>query len=77
MTAEEAKGKWCPHIQFVIGHNDAIWQGVAYTNRGTVLDGTKSCLCIASDCMMWKWVINPDAGTPTNQGYCGLAGRPL
>jgi hypothetical protein len=70
MMEQDAKTKWCCQIKFAIGQSDSIWQGVAYTNRGTTLDGPTSCLCIGTDCMMWRY----DGGLET--GHCGLAGKP-
>jgi hypothetical protein len=47
MNEEVAKTKWCPMVR-----ND--WHGSA-TNRGYKGD-TEYCTCIASDCMMWRWI---------------------
>jgi len=52
MTEEEAKKKWCPWVQFVIGPNNSTWQNIAYTNRATELNHN-SCCCLGPDCMMW------------------------
>jgi hypothetical protein len=67
MTEEEAKTKWCPMVRFQIGTNDATWQGNAYTNRGEVLSPPESVMCIASDCMMWRWW-----DSNKYSGRCGL-----
>lgn len=65
MTEAEAKEKWCcqPFIKKL----------VKYTDR----DGDKGyfaqpSLCIASDCMAWRWEDGPDA----KLSYCGIAGKP-
>ena len=80
MTEEEAMHKWCPMVSFQIGHNDAGWQGKGYNNRGQEYE-PKSCLCIASDCMMWKWTTSPEYARTerargdsnlTASGHCGL-----
>lgn len=43
----------------------------------------ESDLCIASDCMMWRWKMSlieskPDYDVYDNrqEGYCGLVGKP-
>jgi hypothetical protein len=80
MTEQEAKSKWCPMVRFQIGPQDATWQGTAYDNRGQAMNGWSTCLCIASECMMWREDRNYSNGinTPTYVvigGYCGLAGK--
>lgn len=54
MNEAEAKTKWCPMMQFVIGPQDRKWQGAAYTNRCQELN-TDKVNCIASGCPMWRW----------------------
>jgi len=71
MTEEEAKTKWCPHIQVTSAQS---MNDVEYgDNRG---GGDENHNCIASDCMMWRldeardenMVLVPcDTG-----GHCGL-----
>lgn len=76
MIEEEAKTKWCPMVQVTSAqHMNDIEYG---DNRG---NGDESHNCIASDCMMWRYVgyeyINPENVPPTSrgtlEGYCGLA----
>lgn len=55
MDEQTAKSKWCPFVRFQIGPSNAAWQDTAYTNRGEELNPPKSVMCIASDCMMWRW----------------------
>jgi len=70
LTEEEAKKKWCPRYQVTQLFNDLE------SNRGGF---GNSPLCLASDCMMWRWeVTNPNYEGPEkyhDKGYCGLAGR--
>jgi len=63
LTEEEAKTKWCPMVRFITSHN---FQGSVRTlinNR----DGGNESVCIASECMWWKW--------DGERGYCGKIGR--
>lgn len=63
MTEDEAKTKWCPMVRFVIGDHNALWQGKAINNRYLEME-PNTCLCIASQCMMWA-----------DDGRCGLIKR--
>jgi hypothetical protein len=75
LTETEARTKWCPFVRFVLDS-----QGFAAGNR---FDGARHSLCIASECMAWRFL----GAAPTTQmtaegkpiesrGFCGLAGRP-
>jgi hypothetical protein len=77
MNEQEAKTKWCPMVRFQIGNNDNVWQGIALTNRGKEMRSPEFVMCIASNCMMWRWNINTaDAnGVKYEEGYCGLGGN--
>lgn len=67
MREQVAKTKWCPMVRFDSAGND--WRG---TNRGDgIRDDGPSSICIASDCMAWRWYPHK-----TEHGYCGLAGEP-
>ena len=76
MTEDEAKTKWCPMARFLDG--DDI--GGANRWRVTTHDGLahKECLCIGSDCMMWREVerVNKQSSDLYTVGYCGLGGTP-
>ena len=71
MTEEEAKSKWCPFAQVLLGEetddhkiapaNLDSFNRLHSKNRGTI--GVS--LCLASACMAWR-----------DGGYCGLAGKP-
>ena len=81
MTEDKAKTKWCPFVRFEIGPSNDSWQSTAYTTRGVVMDGPRSFLCIASDCMLWRWekarfVSEGVVEEVPIYGYCGLGGRP-
>ena len=67
-TEAEARKCWCPFAR------------IAYTGTGTTavnrvhdpLATLNGVQCIASECMAWRWVIQPIEGV----GFCGLAGKP-
>lgn len=75
MTEAEAKEKWCPfvrqmHAQFELSFNRMHPGGIA-----------ENCNCIASDCMAWRWYVDPLVrelvdNPPKRVGFCGLAGNP-
>ena len=76
MTEDEAKTKWCPFVR------QSTTVSATY-NRTDSGGAPKSCLCIAGDCMAWRWLADytPNAKgqmrkIQTAYGYCGLAGKP-
>ena len=90
MTEDEARTKWCPQARI-----EAIWPsggaadedsftGYRVGSHNVTEDGPASN-CIASYCMMWRWIY-PDLGgfsvdesvvkKMRTHGYCGLAGVP-
>lgn len=54
MKARDAEDKLCPFWMFAV---------MITTNRP---EDRPHALCIADDCMMWRW--------RGDEGYCGLAG---
>jgi hypothetical protein len=66
MTEREAKTKWCPMAR-------VIDVGKSY-NRNTYGEMLGSTLCFGSDCVMWRWIVNPKIAE--KRGYCGLGGKP-
>ena len=78
MTEEEAKTKWCPHVRAMATFGDQF----AGTYNRSIHDDLPNPACIASDCMMWRWIMSPrdaaeinsrgDAGAVPS-GHCGLA----
>jgi hypothetical protein len=85
-TEEEAKNRVC-HEKYpiILG---AIFRSVGMSE----IDGAEEklasvTLCVASECMAWRWVayrqVSTMRGEPIapdlsdgRQGYCGLAGKP-
>lgn len=63
MTEEAAKKKWCP--QAIQSSNREVF------NRGDKGEIHGACLCLASECMMWRW--NTEM---KGFGHCGLGGKP-
>ena len=67
MTEEEARAMWCPMVQVAgVGAN---W----INNRGALDSRMYNTNCIASDCMMWRTMMNYDGDEII--GYCGLGGK--
>jgi hypothetical protein len=64
MTEDEAKKKWCPMTRNI---------QVMGMNRNTIDYSDYKSNCLASECMMWRWVIKE--GYPNGRGYCGLGGK--
>jgi hypothetical protein len=78
MTEQEAKTKWCPMARCKIDHDCADTIAVNRWSDGAMIRGS---LCVASDCMMWRWEVPEGKATNKNEekwdsGYCGLAGKP-
>lgn len=69
MNEETARTKWCPFARVVYHYR---LEAVAAANRPSN-DVGKNALCIASDCMAWRWT---RSSIIDDAGYCGLAGRP-
>jgi hypothetical protein len=67
LNEQVAKTKWCPFARSTDGGDDEV-QAVS-VNR--LRDGVPDpwCLCIASECMAWRWDRSDDTG------WCGLAGN--
>jgi hypothetical protein len=80
MTEDEAKKKWCPHVQVSV--STGIDGTEADDNRNsTKHDFDRQPVCIGSACMAWRWKAQQqlpiDEGlAPSHEGYCGLAGQP-
>ena len=75
MTEDEANKKWCPMVK-LFSRNGTIEDNRQY--NGTTTN------CIASACMMWRWIQEydgiqfgaPQKFLPLTKGYCGLGGKP-
>lgn len=55
VTEEDARGKWCPHVRAIF-HSDA---GFVVAGNKFSRDYELEHLCIASECMMWRWHVKP------------------
>lgn len=76
MTEAEAMTRWCPFSR------TARYEGTPI-NRNVGEGYAKHTLCLASDCMAWRWQSKPfanvqpgETGPAAGSGYCGLAGAP-
>lgn len=80
-TEEQARKCWCPFaLTFgrLTHYRESEPVGVSYgpQNRGTAMGGKlDTCLCIASECMAWRWAKRSETAPPA-LGYCGLAVKP-
>lgn len=76
LTETQAREKWCPAARMT-----QVGAGVGGVNRVVDREDRSSkphyqngCMCVASDCMWWRW---GDLKTQsTIEGYCGMAGNP-
>lgn len=92
LSEADAKTKWCPmtrqlgtlSIRELPSEKEGI-VSMGSQNRGYQMGrALPNCMCLASDCMMWRWVrtnIKDADGNITvpsddTHGYCGLAGVP-
>jgi hypothetical protein len=74
MTEAEARALWCP---FARSYQEPIDGHFITANRTDEGMPDAFCLCIATDCMAWRWE-KPLAPLPVDErhGFCGLAGKP-
>ena len=79
-----ARTKWCPWVR-AIGNMDCDDSANRWPDEDDPISFGNNNLCIASDCMAWRWISvgkeirtmdqrTQPAPLPT-KGYCGLAGR--
>lgn len=83
MTEDEARKRWCPFAQVPV----RIAGTVISANRARTEDDglDHGPLCIASNCMAWRWSYSPESQKADEEfdyksgpckGFCGLAGKP-
>ena len=82
MTEQEARTKWCPMVRY---SSDEMEPSANRWNFGK-LGSDERVNCLASDCMLWRWVMTEDQALYNNteykttcfkpRGYCGLGGKP-
>ena len=71
MTEDEAKTKWCPKASTDGG--DSVSVNRVYGSSKADTD----CMCLASDCMFWRWDVDWDKekgemAELKTQGNCGM-----
>lgn len=74
LSEKDAKTKWCPMARSGFRrHTDT-----SLTINRKIGSGKPDpdCLCLASDCMMWRAVNLMKEFETVQTGYCGLAGKP-
>jgi hypothetical protein len=69
LTEEDAREKWCPFAR--ADAYPASESSVTVNREGSSFT-RKACLCIASNCMAWRWA--EEKSVTDRRGYCGLAG---
>lgn len=52
LTETEARAKWCPMAR-------QSFEGSGTYNRSDEGRGSRSCRCLASECMAWQWDSEP------------------
>ena len=75
MTEDEARKKWCPmgRERFT----EHICSGSGNINPEAVNHKPDKTLCIASECMLWRWDgVRIEGAEDAWDGHCGLAGKP-
>ena len=77
MTEEDARTKWCPMARMAASGNPE--PGNIAVNRWSQDSHEQDPRCIASDCAMWRWRIEPQSEEEKGvlPGFCGLAGTPM
>ena len=77
MTEQEARTKWCPMAR-------SSDNGVSINRTDDLTcKPDKDCMCIASECMAWRWErdLYAEGYEPKedhedyDKGFCGLGGR--
>ena len=61
MTEQEARGKQCKEVVLLDAEGRERWLII---------------FCQASNCMKWRWEEPICSGAETDEGYCGLGGKP-
>jgi hypothetical protein len=70
MTTEtKARELWCPMVRLLSQGGDHV--GYNRMHMMSAIDES-SCRCVGSKCAMWLW-----KESNGDEGFCGLAGRPL
>jgi hypothetical protein len=73
LTEQEARERWCPFARQVHALDPT---GVGSVNRAPGGEGgepAEFCLCIAGDCMAWRWETTREHATTPMQNVSGNA----
>lgn len=84
MTEDEARQRWCPFARVPDEGNHATLGSLTATNRhwgdkrgkdGKPRILRKNSMCIASECMAWRWADEPrEVGTDIKCEHCDGTG---
>ena len=86
-TTEQASSRWCPFSRALLcespGEEPRGQTYVGNRDYAHVAGSSEAdCLCVAHECMAWRWCDGLGADDDTKEpdmkrlGYCGLAGKP-
>ena len=79
MTESDARKRWCPMVR--LAYDTVSANRFVNDPRSGMTTPDADCCCIASSCMMWKWVQTPEQAAFVNaqanagqveNGHCGL-----
>lgn len=75
MTEEQARQRWCPFAasRAIKNRTDEGFDFLV-NFTGPAPHETVSPLCLASDCMAWRWDVVVQTKASLSEGHCGLAG---
>ena len=74
LSEKDAKTKWCPMAR--AGFRRDGDSSLTINRRIGSGKADPDCLCIATECMMWRTVTIVKETETLKLGYCGLAGKP-
>jgi hypothetical protein len=67
-TEAQARQTWCPFARSMEGGDgNREWKAKAVALPA-------DCMCVASQCMAWRWAPQTDTHEKPQAGFCGIAG---